>query len=535
MANANAMNATLREKLPPLPITLVDRVIVEEGDQDGVTIIVDKKTHGNPFLLSWLVQLEHREIVATVEVRELRELLEMKARGGNRKDDDGEADQHVKREAINLILQAGQYGTSDIHIMVSPVGTAIQLVLKGELRALKHLAVNDGKRLIRAIYQGIASSRAGSFNALEFQNAQVSGADLPKDSGISSIRIVRGPCFPESEDGEFMTLRLQYGATHRAGGKGVALPPLPYPVPPRGDFALTRMGYDTAQIERVERLLSAPSGIVLFVGPTGSGKTTSMFECLQEIARRRPECRQVTVEDPVEYPMPWAVQLGVSDARNEEETGDAFLDRVRVMLRMAPHIILLGEIRGAEVATAALNAAITGHLAISTMHVNDPFLFVDRLEIMDRDRLHRRVFCDPKIIRGVIAQRLIPHLCPQCSITPGDTLPTRIRSALASWAQALKVAQTPEAIRIKGTGCTHCQHSGTVGRFAVAEIVSTDDKLMNDFIEHGTTLARQNYRVRLDTDSSMLEKAVRLVLEGRVSPLDVEKYIDIIEAYQEGL
>lgn len=524
-----------RQKIPPLPVALVDRIIVDHGND---AVFVDMKTHGNPFFQTWLVHAGHVGFKPDVKVCDMRELLEMKARGIDSRDAEGEADQHVKRDAINLILQAAQYGASDIHMMASPLGTAIQLVIKGELRTLKHLTVIDGKRLIRAIYQGIASSRAGSFNALEFQNAQVSGADLPKDSGVSSIRIVRGPCFPEAEDGEFMTMRLQYSATNRPRAPETALPPLPYPAPPKGEFALPGMGYEAAQIERIERLLSAPSGIVLFVGPTGSGKTTSMFECLQEIARRRSESRQVTVEDPVEYPMPWAVQLGVSDARNEEETGDAFLDRVRVMLRMAPHIILLGEIRGAEVATAALNAAITGHLAISTMHVNDPFLFVDRLEIMDRDRLHRRVFCDPKIIRGVIAQRLLPHLCPQCSrrAEPG-TLPARIESALASWASALGVAKESirESVRLKGDGCPHCQHSGTTGRFAVAEIVSTTDSLMNDFIEHGTALARQNYRCRPDTDTSMLEKAVHLVLRGIVSPLDVEKYIDIIEVHQKAM
>lgn len=532
MARVNGSEGPGMQK-PELPAFVAERVAF---DSDNNTVFVDQRTHGNPFFQTWLSQMEHHDFSPVVKTIELRELLEMKHRGLNLQNtDEDDAEQYVKRDATNLILLAAKYRASDVHFTVSPVGTSVQLVIKGELRAFKHLAVNEGKRMIRAIYQGIASSRAGSFNPLEFQNAQISGAaDLPRDSGISSIRIVRGPCYPESEGGEFMTMRLQFVSGKRStDSDDTPLPVLPYPTSPQSEFLLGKMGYEAAQVERIERILSAPSGIVLFVGPTGSGKTTSMFECLQEIARQRPECRLVTVEDPVEYPMSWAVQLSVADAKNEDETGDAFLERVRVMLRMAPHIILLGEIRGAEVATAALNAAITGHLGISTMHVNDPFLFVDRLEIMDRTRLNRRIFCDPKIIRGVIAQRLLPHLCPSCSRPAGkDDLPARIFSALNTWAVALGV---DKQIRVKGPGCEACHQDGSIGRFAVAEIVSADDRLMLDFIEHGTAVARRNYRLRPDTDSSMLEKAVRMVLAGQVSPRDAEKFIDIIEPYQDEL
>ena len=536
MANADEMNGsrpTIDRLLANLQEFLRKKIAF---DYETKCLYVDIKTHGNPLFQTWLDRARS-EIKFAVDVRELTEILEMKASGLNVKEKEDDEEQKVRQEAIALILLAADYGASDMHFKVSPLGgTSIQLVIEGAVRSFKHMTAGEGERIIRTIYQGVAKARAGSFNPLQFQNAQIAGSQLPQHSNITSIRIVRGPCYPESEGGGFMTLRLQYSNTqsrHLTASKE-PLPSLLYPATPRGKFLLPKMGFDNRQVERIERLLSAPNGIILFVGPTGSGKTTTVFECLQKLAHSRPESRQVTTEDPVEYVMPWAVQLGVSDARTEEETGEAFLDRVRVMLRMAPHIILIGEIRGAEVGLAALNASLTGHLTLSTLHVNDPFLSIDRLELMDQTRLNRRVLCDPKIIRGIIAQRLLPHLCKHCrEPVSAGTLPHRIISALDSWSTALNI--TEKQLFVHGKGCAHCHNSGSSGRFAVSEIVSSDNSLMNDFIEHGTTKARRNYRLRADTDTSMLEKAMRFVLTGQVSPVDVEKYIDIIEPYQEGL
>ncbi len=527
-ANGNGGNSKRENVLPDF---LLNRVYIDEAKK---VIFIDQKTHSNPHFETWKMRNKNTSNELEIKICNTEELQEIKMANGST----GKAtteDQKIVREAIELIKCAAEYGASDIHFKVAPPNATVQFVIKGELRSYKHMTSGEGSRIIRATYQGVASSRAGSFNPLEFQNAQITGNDLPKATGITSVRIIRGTCYPESEGGEFMTMRLQYANNKHATDK--QLTALTHPTAPKGKFTLLKMGYDEHQIKRLERLMSAPNGIVLFVGPTGSGKTTTVFECLQKMAQTRPESRQVTVEDPVEYPMSWAVQLGISDTKTEEETGKAFLERVRVMLRMAPNTILLGEIRGAEVGIAALNAALTGHLVLTTLHVNDPFLFVDRLELMDTKRLNRKVFCDPKIVRGVIAQRLLPHLCAHCALplTKSDTsqLPERIESALDSWARALKI--TEKKLSIKGKGCAHCQHSGSSGRFAVAEIVDSDDQLMSDLIEHGTTQARRNYRARKDTDTSMLEKSIRLALAGKVSPLDVEKFIDIIEPFKEGL
>lgn len=321
-----------------------------------------------------------------------------------------------------------------------------------------------------------------------------------------------------------MTLRLQYGAA-QTGGQRRDLKPLSLPRKPEGELRLSAMGWSDKQVAKLKALMDAPNGVVIFTGPTGSGKTTSMYEALKESARSKPQRRLVTVEDPVEYPMDWAVQLAVTGARNDAETGAAVGERIRVSLRMAPNIILLGEIRGPDVAVAALEAAVTGHQVLTTLHVTDPFLFVERLELMDRTRLERRVFCDHKIVRGVVAQRLLPRLCPSCSValkTNPSALSDRIVSALATWGDLGRV-------RVQGPGCNECGQDGTLGRFAVAEVIVMDAAVMRDFLEHGSETARDNYRARPDADASMLNAAIAYALAGTVDPRAVEDWVDLIE------
>lgn len=505
--------------LLPYPATYADRIAIDYVEKK---IYVDRKCAGEPLLLSWHsrnLRENKNYILIPVEIDEIA-LLRSK---GMRATEEKDPDMIIRSQAIEIIRLAAAYGASDIHFMMRGTHSEIQIVVKGGLRVLTRKTHEEGDAITRAIYQGIAKTRDSSFNPLEFQNAQIAGEDLPTDANLSSVRLVRGPCYPQAQGGAFMTARLQYGAQQKAPRND--LPKLPLPRQPDGEFRLPKMGYRAEQIAKIRTLMDAPNGVVIFTGPTGSGKTTAMFEALQETARSKPHRRLVTVEDPVEYPMSWAVQMAVTGAKNDAETGAAFGERIRVALRMAPHTILLGELRGPDVAVAALEAAVTGHQVWTTMHVTDPFLFVERLELMDRERLDRRIFCDHKIVRGVVAQRLLPKLCPHCSVLltehPTDISP-RIVNALKTWGDLNKV-------RILGAGCDKCGHDGTLGRFAVAEVVVTTAQLMRDFVEHGSEKARENYRATPDADLSMLESAIRYALAGYLDPRAVEDCVDLIE------
>lgn len=506
--------------LLPLPASLVDKVAV---DRAARAIYVDHRCAGDPQLLTWQDRNRSAGIVLHIKPCDVDEVAKYRASGMRvaSTDDDELA---VRNHAIEIIATAAQYGASDIHIMMRGDYSEFQIVVKGGLRVLNRLTQAEGQALVRSIYQGIAKVRSASYNPLEFQNAQIPGDVLPADTGLSSIRIIRGPSYPLAKDGAFMTLRLQYSMTGQGRKRHAELRALELPRRPDGEFGLIDMGYTGSQIEKIRALMDAPNGLVIFTGPTGSGKTTTLYEVLREQARTNPQRRLVTTEDPVEYPMDWAVQMLV-DAKNDKDSGHLYSERVHVALRMAPDIMLIGEIRGPEVAIAAIEASVTGHQAWTTMHVTDPFLFVERLEIMDRQRLDRRVFCDHKIVRGVIAQRLLAHLCRKCrqplSENP-DALSVRLVNALSSWGDISKV-------RIQGVGCEQCGHDGTIGRLAVAEVVLLDAAVMSDFIQHGSDVARAKYRARSDADPSMLETAIRLALDGLVDPREVENRVDLIE------
>lgn len=542
MANASRSRVSLFRRgqvMPPAPVaepedrsllplteTLKESVAVDLNGA-GATAYVSRDLASNPHLLTWVKSNKDRGIQVDIRIVEVDEIGDLRSRYAGGRKEDVDLELTNRNLGMDLLRKAGDYLASDMHIRINGDYGEVQIVVKGELRVLDKLTHKAGEALIRALYQGIAATKSDSLKPTEFQNAQIPGHVFGSEGGITSIRLVRGPCYPMAEGGQFMTLRLQYQtgpASAESSEERKKLPSLPFPKPPAGEFQLQTLGYTPTQIEKLEMLLSAPSGLILFTGPTGSGKTTTLYECLAEMARRRPWDRQVTAEDPVEYPMEWGVQLGFTDSGSDTEAGAAYLEAVRVMLRMAPKVMLIGEIRGGKVASAAFNAAITGHLALSTLHVDDPYLFVERLEFMDRGQLHRDVFCDPKIIRGVIAQRLLPRLCPKCRIrlkdAPGE-LPERIVTALETWGSTSRVA-------LRGPGCSHCAGDGTLGRTAIAEVVVMDDVLAADFIEHGTAAARANYRKRPDADPSMLDSAIAHALAGEIDPRAIEKNIDLI-------
>jgi general secretion pathway protein E len=525
---SNVAIAEAQVKIPldlaPLPISLAEKIAV---NVDRTHAYVDRRSSGDPIFLTWIERNKANGISLLIKPCEVDELVKIKSQGGLAKTQtkvvDPKDDQKVRNYAIELLVKAASYNASDLHIMNRGKYSEIQIVVKGGLRVLERLTHEEGEAVCRAIYQGIAKTRDSSFNPLSFQNAQIPGEELEDGVGVSSVRIVRGPSYPQSANGSFMTARLQYIGGH-SGARQTDLERLEYPRSPEGVLRLDKMGYTPSQIDRLKTMMDSPNGMVIFTGPTGSGKTTAMFECLQHVARTKPERRLVTVEDPVEYPMEWAVQMAVTGAVNDKQTGEAFGERVRVALRMAPNIILLGELRGPEVAVSALEASVTGHQVWTTMHVTDPYLFVERLELMDKERLDRKVFCDHKIVRGVVAQRLVPRVCPHCSNLLKDkpeALPKRIVDSLKTWGDISRV-------KVRGSGCDQCGFDGTLGRFAVAEVVMTDAKLMSDFIKHGSEIARKNHRTKADSDPSMLEAAIQYILEGEVDPLSVESTVDLI-------
>lgn len=176
-------------------------------------------------------------------------------------------------------------------------------------------------------------------------------------------------------------------------------------------LGLTELGFLTDDQQTFERLIGLPDGILLVTGPTGSGKTTTLYSCLNYI--NRPDRKIITVEDPVEY-----VLAGINQVQVHEIIGLTFQNALRAMLRQAPNVVMLGEIRDLETATIAINAALTGHLVFSTLHTNDAPGAVQRL--VD---IGIKPFLVATASRALMAQRLVRRICKKC-IAP--CIPTEV-------------------------------------------------------------------------------------------------------------
>ncbi|MBU3602304.1 GspE/PulE family protein [Polynucleobacter sp. AM-25C3] len=522
----NGSRPSMGFKFELLPLRLLDKVAL---DVKTKTVFTDLRTSGNPHFMTWLNKTKRNDGSITVELREIAQIAQLHEQGFAQKAIGGDKSELLVRNyALDLIAQASKYGASDIHIMMRGTHADVQFEIGGDLYHFLTVFHNEGGAIARAIFQGIAQTKAAMYEELAYQNAQISGSEFPPECKLSSCRIFRGPAFSlGAQGGGFMTIRLQYLAGHK---KEDGLDPLSYPERPAGHFALAEMGYSAAQIAKIDILMNTPAGVVLFTGPTGSGKTTTLFQILQHLARIKPYNRQVTVEDPVENPMPWAVQMVITNAKNDEEVGIEYANLVRGALRMAPKILFLGEIRGPAVAASVIEAALTGHQAWSTLHTPDPFAAIDRIETMDPVLLPRKRFCDPAILCGVITQRLIPRACPHCKVSLSDSaasgfsLDARLLSALGTWGDVNQVYLEKEG------GCQHCNYTGKSKRVAIAEVVLCDEALMDDFVNHGTSVARKNYRARVDSDRPLLEQALHLVFTGEVDPRAVEKTVDLISS-----
>lgn len=511
--------------LPPIPGHLANYVAI---DRLAERLYVEPRRKSDPLLMTWLHRCRQQGVNFEIIPVELDEIIARQGGGNNANQPANVIESEKKLEnraaAMDILSIAADYHCSDVHILLRGAYTEVQCRIKGELRILTRLSHDEGEAIVRAFYQGIAVVKDATFQPLQIQNAQISGPILD-DLGLSSVRIVRGPAYPVENGGGFMVLRLQYKDSISAKKSNLNLATLDYPRRPPGQLRLDGLGYLPHQIEKIRYLIEGSSGIVLFTGPTGSGKTTSIYELLMEKARLSPMLRMLSIEKPVEYPMSWAVQLSITDDNESADEGDAFGDYLKHALRMDPDWIFLGEIRSPGVALTAFEASLTGHKVVSTIHAEDPFSVPDRIEIMDAVRLPRRMFCNSKMIRGIVTQRLVPQLCPHCAVPLHKADHTHLSPVLY---ENLKTYGDLSQVRVRGVGCPACRGDGSKDRIAIAEVIVADAALMQDFIEHNADIARRNYRARQDADKSVLATAMDGVLAGRIDPQDVGRYIDVV-------
>jgi type IV pilus assembly protein PilB len=268
-------------------------------------------------------------------------------------------------------------------------------------------------------------------------------------------------------------------------------------------IGIRNLGFSEENYRKFQTLIRRPNGIFLVTGPTGSGKTTTLYSALGEI--NRPDRKIITAEDPVEYYLP-----GVNQVEVKSDIGLNFARIIRAMLRQAPNIILVGEIRDTETADMAIQASLTGHLVFSTLHTNDAPSSVTRLIDMGVEP-----FLVASSVMAIMAQRLVRVVCAKCK-EAHDPDPSEIEHFNITGDQIMN------ARFLRGKGCNHCQHTGYRGRQAVFELLVMNSTLreMTFRSEPPQNLRRQ---ARLFGMKTLVEDALDKAMAGRTTLLEVAK------------
>jgi len=266
-------------------------------------------------------------------------------------------------------------------------------------------------------------------------------------------------------------------------------------------LGLPDLGFLSDDQAKFEKCINLPDGIILVTGPTGSGKTTTLYGCLNYM--NKPDRKLITVEDPVEYQM-----NGINQVPVNSSIGMTFPAALRSILRQAPNIIMIGEIRDLETASIAVNASLTGHLVLSTLHTNDAPSAVARL--ID---VGIKPFLVSSSVRAVIAQRLVRKLCPHCK-APGEL------SEYDMHALHIEPSMLTQSSVMRPVGCANCRGKGYRGRMGIFEIFVVDDEVRNMVNNNASTIALRQ-RARELGMRSLREDGVRKALAGLTTAEEV--------------
>ena len=389
------------------------------------------------------------EIIVTVEEEEESEEIIS---------EDMAAQAPALRNLNSLIQQAERSRASDIHIEPQEDKLQIRFRIDGELQDVMSLPLSMHAALISRI------KIVSGMNIAERRRPQDGRFSARVDDKDIDIRVACG----NTVHGEMAVLRLL--------SKSASL------------LELQGLGFIAITMERYNQLLNLPFGMILFGGPTGSGKTTTLYASINQLNRMKSNI--MTIEDPVEYHFE-----GINQFQVNPKAGVTFADGLRSFMRLDPDVILVGEIRDSETAKIATQAALTGHLVFSSIHANDAVGVLFRLLDLDVEKF---VLCSALV--GTLAQRIVRRICPHCRV-PYE--PTAEEVALYE----KEIGRLPDKL-YKGAGCNLCVDTGYLGRVALFELLVITESIKKLLLEGA---AADEIR-----EQAIKERMVPLMLDGMI-------------------
>jgi len=401
-------------------------------------------------------------------------------------DRDAQPDAPIIKLCNRMIIEAVTNRASDIHI--EPMADRVRIRYRIDGVCIER--DNLPKRMQNAVLTRL--KLMAGMNIAEKRVPQDGRIKLPVEDTTVDFRVSACPIY----HGESVVLRILRPDSVRIG--------------------LENLGFEEETLEIFNRVIRRPNGIFLVTGPTGSGKTTTLYTALDLL--NRPDKKIITAEDPIEYAF-----TGINQCQVRDSIGLTFQNILRAMLRQAPNIILVGEIRDKEVAEVAIQAALTGHLVFSTLHTNDAPSAMTRLIDMGV-----KPFLVASSIQAVLAQRLVRVLCKECKEIDNDPDP--------KFLSIVGLSRDEAAGKIyKAVGCPKCNGTGYRGRRAIFEMMSMNQQ-MRDLTFKQAPVSELRRSAIANGMKTLLDDGKRKILKGLTTPDEIAKFaqtaVDMEEAVE---
>lgn len=472
---------------------------------DDLVLHVSASHLGDPYVLGFMERLGRSKVRFTLQKHPLPEIRELYANAAAVRPaisvakPVGLIEETTPRQVQvqRLVKDAMTCGASDIHLTIDKTRhtALVEYRVNGDLVVKDQIRAEDGQAIASTIYQSMCDVADPTYNDLQPQDARLKQSFV-KAWGLYGARIATRP----TDKGTLMVMRLLRSS---AGG------------------SLEELGYLLDQIQLITRMIQRRKGIIIFSGPTGSGKSTTLQRVLSDLLELfEYKIRLLTIENPPEYEIGKgrAIQTPIlCDSDDAEAVSQEWARSISNTLRLDPDVLMVGEIRDLATAKAGFTAAMTGHQLWTTLHANDLVAIVERLKDLG---IEQSLLTDPMLMTGLINQELVKTLCNSCKlpfVQAKAQLPTDLIERVERFC-------TPDTVYVCGPGCAECNGTGVHGRTVVAEVMMPNKGFMKAFREKGKADARAYW---VDQMGGITKNAhlIRLVNQGCVDPLHGERDI----------